>query len=257
MSSASVEEYLEAIYTFNEKGEPAKTTELAKRLTVSPPSVTQMVKKLADEGLVEYEPYKGATLTGRGAALAQKIVRKHRLLERFLHDFLGLRRNRVHEEACRLEHDLSDETAAALCKVLDKPETCPDDGNPIPPCVLDVEDCGQCAEARTAEEGVSKLITQLSNLKPGEEGVVAFIRGGTTACQRIMDMGLTRGTRVRVVNAAPFRGPIEVSVRGSTLALGRRLAGHVFLEIEDDHPAVQRIHPHGPHHGRERRGWRR
>lgn len=257
MSSDSIEEYLEAIHAFNERGETAKNTELARRLKVSPPSVTQMMKRLAEDGLVEYEPYKGATLTGKGMALAQKVVRKHRLLERFLHDFLGLRRDRVHEEACRLEHSLSDETAAALCKALSNPGTCPDDGNPIPPCILDVEECDQCAVAREKEEGSFKLVTQLSNLKPGEEGVVSFIRGGTVACQRLLDMGLTLGTRVRVLNAAPFRGPIEVAVRGSTLALGRRLAGQVFIEIEDDHPAHRRIHPHGPHHGRERRGWRR
>jgi len=257
LSSESVEEYLEAIYAFNERGEPAKNTEVARRLKVSPPSVTQMMKRLAEEGLVEYEPYSGATLTGRGMALAQKVVRKHRLLERFLHDVLGLRRNRVHEEACGLEHSLSDEAAAALCKALEKPETCPDDENPIPPCILDVADCEQCAEAREKEGDRFRLVTQLSNLKPGEEGVVAFIRGGTLAFQRLLDMGLTQGARVRVLNAAPFRGPIEVAVRGSTLALGRGLARHVFVEIEDDHPAHRRIQPHGPHHGRERRGWRK
>lgn len=256
MSSESVEEYIEAIYAFNEKGEPAKNTDLARRLKVSPPSVTQMVKRLADEGLVEYEPYKGAMLTGRGTALAQKVVRKHRLLERFLHDFLGLDRNRVHDEACRLEHSLSDEAAAALCKALEKPETCPDDGNPIPPCTLDVSDCEHCVEARKSEGETFRLLTQLSNLKPDEEGAVTFIRGGKASRQRLLDMGLTSGTRVRIVNAAPFHGPIEVSVRGSTLALGRGLAGYIFVEIEEDHPAHRRIHPHGPHHRRERRRWR-
>ena len=255
MSSDSIEEYLEAIYNFNEKGKAAKNSDLAERLKVTPPSVTQMVKRLADEGLVEYEPYKGVTLTGRGMALAQKVVRKHRLLERFLHDFLGLRKDRIHNEACKLEHSLSDEAAAALCKALDVPETCPDDSNPIPPCTLDVEDCEQCTEAR--EKGDSKLLTQLSNLKPGEEGRVAFIRGGTTAFQRLLDMGLTRGTRVLMMNAAPFSGPVEIFVRGSTLALGRGLAKHVFVEIENDYQEHKRIHPHGPHHGRERRRWRR
>ena len=256
LSSESVEDYLKAIYDLNERGQPAKNTELARRLRVSPPSVTQMMKRLADEGLVNYEPYRGATLTGKGTARAQKVVRKHRLLERFLHDFLGLRRERVHEEACRLEHSLSDEAAAALCKALNKPETGFND-DPIPPCTLDVANCDQCAEAREREGDGSKLITQLSNLKPGEEGVVAFIRGGTMACQRLLDMGLTRGTKIHIMNAAPFRGPIEVSVRGSILALGRRLAGHVFVEIENDSAAHRRIHPQGPKHGRERRGWRR
>jgi len=251
LSSDSVEEYIEAIYSFNEKGETAKTSELAKRLKVAPPSVTEMLKRLSEEGLIEYEPYKGAILTGKGTALAQRVVRKHRLLERFLYDFLGLKKEKVHDEACRLEHSLSDEAAAALCKTLNVPETCPDDRKPIPPCSLNTSDCEQCAEAREKEGEHFRLVTELSNLKQGEEGVVAFIRGGTTACQRLLDMGLTCGARVRVVNAAPFKGPIEVAVRGTTLALGRGLAGHVFVEIEDDHPAHERIHPHGPHHGRE------
>jgi DtxR family Mn-dependent transcriptional regulator len=256
LSSESVEEYLEAIYDFNERGELAKNTELAKRLMVSPPSVTQMIKKLADDGLVEYKPYKGVMLTGKGMALAQKVVRKHRLLERFLHDFLGLRRNKVHDEACRLEHGLSDEAAAALCDALDSPETSLDDSTPIPPCFLDVEDCEQCAEVREKDDSF-KLQTELSNLKPGEEGKVSFIRGGTMACQRLLDLGLTQGTKVRVVNAAPFHGPIEIDVRGTVLALGRGLARHVFIEIESTSPAHERVHPHGPHHRRDRGRWAR
>jgi DtxR family Mn-dependent transcriptional regulator len=124
MSSDSVEEYLEAIHSFNEKGEMARNMDLSKRLKVAPPSVTQMIKKLANEGLVEYEPYKGTVLTGKGMAKAQKVVRRHRILERFLHDFLGLKDEKVHEEACRMEHSLSDETALAMCKALENPKTC-------------------------------------------------------------------------------------------------------------------------------------
>jgi len=246
MSGESIEEYLEAIYSYNEKGEPAKNSDLAKRLKVAPPSVTQMVQKLAEEGLVEYTPYKGAILTGRGTAQAQKVVRKHRLLERFLHDVLGISLHKVHDEACRMEHGLSDEAAAALCKVMDAPEVCPDDGMMIPPCPLDVDDCEECEAARVEID--TKLLTQLSNLKPGEEGVVAFVRGGTTACQRIMDMGLTKGTKIMVLKAAPFNGPIEVSVRGTSLALGRGLAGHVFVHLDDGVKMQDRPHPHGPHH---------
>ncbi|MBC8498120.1 metal-dependent transcriptional regulator, partial [Candidatus Bathyarchaeota archaeon] len=199
MSGNSVEEYLEAIYSFNEKGRLAKNSELAKRLKVAPPSVTQMVQKLAEEGLVEYEPYRGAFLTGKGTALAQNVVRKHRLLERFLHDVLGIGLDKVHEEACRMEHGLSDEAAAALCKVMDTPEVCPDDGMEIPPCPLDVDDCDECEAARV--DFNPKLLTQLSHLKPGEEGDVAFVRGGSNACQRLLDMGLTKGTNVKVLKA--------------------------------------------------------
>lgn len=247
MKSESVEEYLEAIYKFNEKGEAAKTTELAEKLNVSPPSVTEMIKKFANEGLIEYEPYKGAILTGKGMALAQKVVRKHRLLERFLQDFLGLKREKVHEEACKLEHSLSDEASAALCKVLNVPKTCPDDGKPIPPCTLDVSNCDQCAEKREKESNGSEIVTQLSNLKPSEEGDVAFIKDDQKACQRLLDMGLTCGTHIRVVNAAPFSGPLELELRGTSLALGRRLAGKVFIKIDESHPANKRLNAYRPH----------
>jgi len=93
-----------------------------------------------------------------------------------------------------------------------------------------------------------RLITQLSNLKPGEKGRVAFMRGGKQACQRLIDMGLTPDTYVKMVNAAPFKGPVEVEVRGTSLALGRQLAAQVFVQVEEDGRPWERSHPHGPHH---------
>ena len=249
MSSESVEEYLEAIYSINEQGQLAKNQDISEKLNVSPPSVTQMIKRLHTEGLVEYEPYKGAVLTGKGMALAQNVVRKHRLIERFLYDILKLPLDKVHGEACRMEHSISNETAAALCKSLNNPETCPDDAY-IPPCPLDVKDCNECEEARAQDGNSGKLVTQLSHIKPGEEATVAFLRGGRLACQRILDMGLTPGTRVRVTSTAPFHGPVEVKVRDTSLALGRNLANKVFVLIEDKEQTWRREHPHGPHHMR-------
>jgi DtxR family Mn-dependent transcriptional regulator len=138
-----------------------------------------------------------------------------------------------------MEHSLSDDAAAALCKILDVPEECPDDKKIIPPCPLDVTNCDECEEVR---EDSPNLLTELSNLKPGEKGHVAFIRGGKKACQRLLDMGLTKGAKIRVLNAAPFKGPIEVSVRGSSLAIGRGLASHVFVEINN----TQRLNEQTP-----------
>ena len=248
LSSESVEEYLEAIYSINERGDKAKNQELAEKLKVSPPSVTQMIQRLAEEGLVEYEPYKGATLTGKGNALAQKVVRKHRLLERFLYDFLKLPFEKIHDEACRMEHSISDEATMALCKALNKPEYCPDD-LPIPTCPHEDGECEDCAAVRETLDHEHPLITQLSNLKPGEEGQVAFIRSGRRSGKRIQDMGLTPGTFVKMVNAAPFKGPVEVEVRGTSVALGRHLAGQVYIQVEDEGKPWKRLHPHGPHHG--------
>ena len=244
--SESVEEYLEAVYSFNEKGELAKNQDLSEKLKVSPPSVTEMIKKLSDEGLVTYEPYKGVLLTGKGMARAQKVVRKHRLLERFLHDTLGLKLDKVHNEACKLEHSISDETAAALCDNLKSPKTCPDDGKLIPECTLEANNCTECKLAREAEGGKFKLLTQLSHIRPGEWAKVAFIREGGNATRRIMDMGLCPGTNIKVDNAAPFNGPIQVSVRETSLALGRELAEKIYVEVENG--ATEAPHPHGPHH---------
>lgn len=248
LSSESVEEYLEAIYSINEKGRQAKNQDLAEKLNVSPPSVTQMVQRLAEEGLVEYEPYKGATLSGKGMALAQKVVRKHRLLERFLLDYLKLPFEKIHDEACRMEHSISDETTMALCRALDNPELCPDD-LPIPVCPHETDDCEQCAQISAKLEREHPLTTQLSNLKPGEEGHVAFIRGGKQSGKRIQDMGLTPGAFIKMVNAAPFKGPVEVEVRSTSVALGRTLASQVYIHVEDEGKPWKRAQPHGPHHG--------
>jgi DtxR family Mn-dependent transcriptional regulator len=149
-----------------------------------------------------------------------------------------------------MEHSLLDETASALCKALDNPEKCIDN-DPIPECNLNIHNCQECETAR-ANQPEHKLITQLSNLKPEEKARVAFIRGGKHSTKRILDMGLTPGTYLRMVNTAPFKGPIEVEVRGTKLALGRRLAGHVYVEVEDTNQAWRRSHPHGPHHDIQR-----
>lgn len=247
LSSESVEEYLEAIHSINEQGRQAKNRDLAEKLNVSPPSVTQMIQRLAKEGLVEYEPYKGATLTGKGMALAEKVVRKHRLLERFLYDYLKLPMKRIHDEACRMEHSISDETAMALCKALDNPETSPDN-LPIPECPHMTDDCQECTTIRDRLEREHPLITKLGNLKPGEGGKVAYIRSGERSGKRIQDMGLTPDTFIRVLNSAPFQGPIEVEVRGTCVALGRGLANKIFIQVEDEGKPWERDHPHGPHH---------
>jgi DtxR family Mn-dependent transcriptional regulator len=201
-----------------------------------------MIKRLSEEGLVEYKPYKGAYLTGKGMALAQKVVRKHTLLEVFLHEKLKLPREKAHKEACRMEHSLSDETASALCKALSV-----SDNVSIPECSLDVKSCDECEEARS-KHNEEPLITQLSNLKPDEKGKVKFIKSGRHSTKRILDMGLTPGTSFKMVNAAPFNGPLEIEVRGTSLALGRKLARKVYVEVEDEGKPWRREHPHGPHH---------
>ncbi len=199
MVSENVEEYLEAIYRLIEKKEELTTTNIAKILKVSPPSVSEMLKKLDKRGYLNYEPYKGVTLTKKGRELGAMILRKHRLLEKFL-ERLGLSKNRIHEEACKLEHSISEELEKAIEKQISEP---------------------------SYKRGVVSLV----NLRPGQAGEVVSVETGFRVKRRLEEMGLTPGTRVRIVKSALFGGPVEIMVRGSRLAIGRGMARKIFVRV--------------------------
>jgi DtxR family Mn-dependent transcriptional regulator len=231
--SASTEEYLEALYTLTQDGRSASTSDLSKRLRIAPASVTEMLKKLADNNYVNYSPYQGVTLTSAGFEIAEQMTRKHRLLERFLHDTLKIGNEKVHQEACAMEHVLSDETERAMCQNLQAPDKCPDDDNVIPPCNLDFSSCLECQKWEGDLEKVGKRkksVISLSMLKEKQEAVISFIRGDNKALRRLTDLGLTPGTKICVNRIAPLKGPVQISVRGCRLALGDQIACNVFVE---------------------------
>jgi DtxR family Mn-dependent transcriptional regulator len=232
--STSTEEYLEALYTLTQNNTPASTSDISKHLDIAPASVTEMLKKLANNGYVNYTPRQGVTLTQKGFELAEKMTRKHRLLERFLHDVLHIGNDRVHKEACAMEHALSDETERALCLTLKAPNKCPDDGKVVPPCDLGFSSCEECRKwAGSNLEEVGRRdtnVVSVSTLKEKQEGTIAFIRGDSKILRRLLDLGLTPGTRVNVTRVAPLKGPVEIAVRGSRLALGDEIACNVFVE---------------------------
>lgn len=227
------EEYLEALYKLTRDGKPVRTTQLAKYLNVTPASATQMLKKLAAKGCVEYTPYRGVTLTPEGEKRGAKVTRKHRLLETFLIRLLNLGKEKAHQEACELEHHLSDEAEEALCRILKHPDFCADDNMPIPPCDSPYSNCEECMAAPGPKTGTrNKILRPLSSLPEGMSAKVAFIRAGRGALQRLYDMGLTPGTEVQMIRTAPLKGPVEVSVRGSKLAVGWGLASKIFVEAD-------------------------
>ena len=114
MARRSVEDYLKAIYDLSQNGKPVSTTEISRTLKVAPASVTEMLKKLAEKGYIEHSPYHGTTLTSDGKRIAEKTVRKHRLLERFLHDVLKIDNMKVHKQACEMEHALAYDAEESL-----------------------------------------------------------------------------------------------------------------------------------------------
>jgi len=230
MSQEHIEEYLEAIYDIAGKDGTAKTTEIAERLQNAPASVTEVFQRMERNGLVHYEPHKGASLAKKGLKIAMKLKRKHRLLEVFLARFLHLPHEKIHDQACKMEHTISDETEIALCKSLGGPTECPH-GSPIPPCNLDVKNCEEClAEQTITLETREKDITAITSLKPGQKAKIAFIRGGQGAIQRLCDLGLTNGTVVSLVRSAPMNGPLEICVRGCKLVIGKGIAEKIFVQ---------------------------
>lgn len=230
MASEQLEEYLESILDIEEKEGIAKTSAIAKCMKLSPASVTEALQTLADKGFIEYQPYKGATLTGQGRERARKVKRRHRLLEVFLTDVLHISKKNVHDEACKMEHTLSDETECALCKMLNAPSRCPH-GSLIGACDRDVESCSACLEEKAPPATCPRdePLVPVTSLQPGQKATIAFIRGDSSVVQRLADLGLTLRTDIQLVRKAPLSGPIEIGVRKTRLAIDHAIADHIFV----------------------------
>jgi DtxR family Mn-dependent transcriptional regulator len=235
--SANIEEYLESIYKISQSEESVKTSRISKDLGITAASVSEMLKRLDKMGYVEYSQYKGVKLTGKGLKIAKNITRKHRLLERFLHDILKLKDHFLHDQACEMEHTLSDDAERALCQVLEHPDKCPGD-SVIPACDLKFTTCEECMQRQ--EEEVNEVGKRHENLIPimelekQQKGKVSFIRGDYKVIRRLLDMGITIGASISVIKIAPLNGPVEVAIRGSKLAIGRDIACNVFVELIQD-----------------------
>jgi DtxR family Mn-dependent transcriptional regulator len=238
MSSKTVEDYLKALSQLSSNGKAVSTTDISRHFKIAPASVTEMLQKLAEKGYVNYSRYHGSKLTSKGRQVAEKVTRKHRLLETFLHDVLKIRKDKVHIQACEMEHALSDEAEESLCRFLKHPDKCPDDGNIIPACSLPFSSCEECIA--THSKGLEEVgkreqrLISISNLKEGKEGKISFVRGEHKTLQRLLDMGLTPGTCVKVLRVAPLSGPTEIGVRGSKIALGQDVASNVFIEVSQE-----------------------
>ncbi len=211
----SAEEYLEAIFKLQRGAEPATVKRLAAELGVAPPSVSEMLGRLRAAGLVE-EPSdgRGIALTEAGNIEGATLVRRHRLSERFLVDYLDMPWDAVHEEACKLEHVLSSEVEARLAEQLGNPRTCPH-GHAIP---------GE--DGSLAEEELRPL----SGLEPGERAVIGCITEEKSDLLRYLaSLGLLPDTPVAVESVAPFNGPLLVRVGGSQYALGREVTDKIMV----------------------------
>jgi DtxR family Mn-dependent transcriptional regulator len=218
-NSEAVEDYTKAIYALGDRREgPVSTSELAERLGVSPGTVTAMLKRLDELGLVRYAPYHGVDLTPAGEKVALEVIRHHRLLEAFLAEALEMPWDRVHDEAEVLEHYISEDLEERMAAALGDPAVDPH-GDPIPDRRLAVGE----------QQGVA-----LSELEPGTKAVLRRVSDSNPEMLRYLaKRGIRPGTRLRIAGAEPFGGPLLVEVEGREHALGGELAGKMRVEVEE------------------------
>jgi DtxR family transcriptional regulator, Mn-dependent transcriptional regulator len=200
--------YLEAIYYIQAEGEPVRSARLADWLSVSRPTVTVALRRMTRDGMVRLNAHKEIELTARGDEAAAAIVRRHRIMERWLTDVLGLDWVTADAEAERLEHAVSQVVEETLYRSLGRPKTCPH-GNPIP-----------------GHSTMRANELRLSALRPGDTGTITRIsevaqREAPPLLQYLHDRGLHPGTRVTVE---------EVDEVGRTIQL--RAARRLTLSTE-------------------------
>ena len=207
--SSAIEEYLEVIYRLQKKNGVARTSALTEMLDVAPGTITNTVERLEKASLITHEPYKGVKLTDKGRKMALHVIRRHRLSERLLTDVLNVEWDRAHSAACKLEHGVSDEIAKRIEDMLGRPKTCPH-GNPIP------TEKGDITEER------HKSILEM---RPQEKGVVIRIDDESPSLLRYLDsLGIRPNVKIKVVEIAPFEGPLTVKIEGRTHAMSRKVA---------------------------------
>jgi len=211
----SQQDYLKALFLLHGDTKPVPTGDLAQRLGISSPSVSEMVTRLSAQGLVEHDRYKGQQLTREGRRVAVELVRHHRLLEMFLVQVLGYRWDEVHDEAESLEHVISERMEARIFELLGRPELDPH-GHAIPSLTGKVRSVSDRA---------------LSDCQVGERVLVQGVSDDDARRLReLQRRGLVPGTRIEVVRASEYEAPIECRIKNRRVTIPLGLARAIFVE---------------------------
>lgn len=211
----SVEDYLKSVFHLTSQGGFATTSDIAEMLQVAPPSVSGMMKRLSETGLIEHVPYRGVQLTPQGRRAALQMIRRHRILEVYLTSKLGYDWGDVHVEAEQLEHAVSDKLIERMAESLGDPRYDPH-GAPIPTAAGEIEE--------------TELV-MLATIPVGKLVVLRQVGDEDSARLRYLaEQGLLPGTRLEVIARQPFNGPTMVSINGATRVVGQELAGLLWCE---------------------------
>jgi DtxR family Mn-dependent transcriptional regulator len=213
MLSQAVEDYLKVIYKL-QGSNAVSTTEIARALDVSAASVTNMVKRLAQMNLAEYQSYKGVRLTEAGCKIALEIIRHHRLLELYLKEVMGYSWENIHEEAEHLEHHISEEFESKIEEMLGYPTHDPH-GDPIP----------------TREGEVAATVDDpLSEAEPGQTVVIHRVSDSDPVLLHYLEeLELMPRNEVTILEKAPFDGPLTIRIGTHTRTIGYAIATKIFV----------------------------
>lgn len=215
-TTATVEEYLEAILNMESEHKNVLGVRLAERLQVSRPTVTATLQRMRRDGLITTNRKTGILLTSKGIKLATGIVRRHRLAERLLMDILKIPWHETHQEACLLEHAMSERVVDRLYEVLGKPTTCPH-GNPIPSD--DVLPPIQGVPLNTLPVGTTAVVERISEEANRLPGLMEYLN----------QTGIKPGTTVTVKEVAEYAGTIGLKIQGKLSSLGIQAATMVWV----------------------------
>ena len=217
--SEAIQDYAKAIYALQRRaeGQPVATNDLAERLSVTPASVSAMLKKLAERGLVEHVPYRGVLLTPAGERVALEVLRHHRLLELYLAEHLGVPWDRVHQEAEALEHVISEDLEARIAAKLGEPTHDPH-GDPIPNVDLVIDE-GDARALETLDAGATGHFVRISDSDP-------------EMLRYLDERGVRLGDPLEVVDRQPFGGPLTVRFGEHLHTLGGGLAAAMRVELD-------------------------
>lgn len=232
----SLEDYLETIYQVLRDRRVVRVRDIALARDVKSSSVTPAMKRLADLGLIEYEQREYIDLTDAGEKAARRILSRHRILTRFFEQFLRVEPEIAQQDACAIEHHLSDESMDRLVRFFEFLGSCPE-GDPsfmeqFHQCCRihgNADGCDSSCLDQCEAQGRELQTMSLASLKPGESGIISQVNAGGAIRQRLLDMGVLPDVPIQVERLAPAGDPIWVRLQGYQLSLRRQEAEAVIL----------------------------
>ena len=225
----SAENYLRAIFEIALENKVVRIRDIAKQMRVKMPSVVTAIQSLDKKGYLVHEKYGYLELTEEGLEAARAVYNRHRLIFKFLYDFLNVDSQTAIDEACKLEHNLSDKTLRKIARLMDFVQAMSDENPEQFSDFKQYLEGKKTQKVRTIVEGLDVQTMPLNELKVNESGKVVKILGDNSLKRRLLDMGLVPGTSVTVSTIAPIGDPIDILVKGYHLSLRREEASKIIV----------------------------